>query len=732
MKEWLTLTELRDLGLSGLPRSLGGLQKLALRDAWEANPDLCRKREGRGGGLEYHVAALPLMARLDFHRRNLKVDAPPAPPAPALTDTLPAGRPLAERDARLALLRAADAFRRASSGGRLSIIASDQMFARLYTAGKAEVPAWVTAAVPKLSARSLARWRSAARFGETTKLAVDRGENRRGKGLLEIANDGAVRTHMLALLVAQPMLSADHIRRLVRAEFGDEIANQHGELVPLPPIRTFQHVLKGLKASHRVELTALTNPDQFRSHFAVAGTNSLRHVVRANQLWQIDASPADALCTHGRYSVYVAVDIATRRLMVLVSRTPRASAVGLLIRRAILAWGVPEAIKTDNGSDFVAVQTQRLFTALEIDAVTSNAFSPQEKGHVERAIRTLQHDLVTTLPGFVGHSVADRKGIEARKSFAERLGESEHDTFGVALDGHGLQERCDGWVDNIYSHRAHAGLKGRTPFEAASMSRELVRTVDERVLDVLLAPCAGGDGYRVATKQGIRVDHFHYLAPFLMPGDRAFVRMDPTDLGRIYLFDAPDGRFLGHGVCAELAGIDPAEAVRAAKAEQKRIIDGRMREAKAEAKRIAKGPALADLIRKDAEAHAPNLIAFPKREIAHETPAIAAALEAAAPAPAPQHSEEALAMHARLQAEANVVQPIRDTDTPHMRWRLALDLEAALERGEDLSESSRLWLGGYQKGHEYRGFGMTYRDSPEPPVSATPKKNPAEAGQVNV
>lgn len=726
MKEWFTLTELRDLKLSGLPRSLDGMQKLAQRDRWDVNTDLCRKREGRGGGLEYHVAALPLMARLDFHRRNLKVDAPPAPPAPALTDTLPAGRPLAERDARLALVRAADAFRRASSGGRFSIIASDQMFARLYTAGRAEVPGWVTAAVPKLSARSLARWRSAARFGETTKLAVDRGENRRGKGVLERANDGAVRTYMLALLVNQPMLSADHVRRLVRAEFGDCLA-VGGKAVSLPPIRTFQHVLKGLKSSHHVELTALTNPDQFRSQYAVSGTGSLRHVVRANQLWQIDASPADALCTDGRHSVYVAVDIATRRLMVLVSRTPRASAVGLLIRRAILAWGVPETIKTDNGSDFVAVQTQRLFAALGIEAETSNAFSPQEKGHVERAIRTLQHDLVTTLPGFVGHSVADRKGIESRKSFAARLGESEHDTFGVALDGRGLQEHCDGWVDHIYQHRAHAGLKGRTPFEAASMSRELVRTVDERALDVLLAPCAGGDGYRVATKLGIRVDHAHYLAPFLMPGDRAFVRMDPADLGRIYLFDAPDGRFLGHGVCAALSGIDPAEAVRAAKAEQKRIIDGRMREAKAEAKRIAKGPALADLIRKDAEAHAPNLIAFPQRQVAHETPAIAAAIDAAAPAPMPQHSAEAMAMHARLTAEADVVQPIRTAETPHMRWRMALDLEASLERGDEVSPEARQWLGGYQLGSEYRGFAWTHRGSPD-----APKKNPAEAGQVSL
>ena len=66
---------------------------------------------------------------------------------------------------------------------------------------------------------------------------------------------------------------------------------------------------------------------------------------------QIDASPADVMCVDGRHSVYLCVDIFSRRLIVYVSKTPRAEAVALLIRRAILAWGVPERVHTDNGSD---------------------------------------------------------------------------------------------------------------------------------------------------------------------------------------------------------------------------------------------------------------------------------------------------------------------------------------------------------------------------------------------
>ncbi|WP_425646786.1 hypothetical protein [Agrobacterium leguminum] len=48
--------------------------------------------------------------------------------------------------------------------------------------------------------------------------------------------------------------------------------------------------------------------------------------------------------------------------------------------------------------------------------------SPEQKGHVERIIKTFQHEVGPQLSGYIGHSVADRKAIEGRKSFAQRLG----------------------------------------------------------------------------------------------------------------------------------------------------------------------------------------------------------------------------------------------------------------------------------------------------------------------
>src|SRR6185312_14284615 len=110
-------------------------------------------------------------------------------------------------------------------------------------------------------------------------------------------------------------------------------------------------------------------------------------------------------------------------------------------------------------------------------------------------IGTMQRGLMRTLPGFVGHSVADRKVIEGRKSFAARLGEQAEDMFAVELTAAQLQQHLDDWCAHVYGAKPHAGLKGLTPFAAAATAGGSVRRIeDPRALDMLLAPAAGKDG----------------------------------------------------------------------------------------------------------------------------------------------------------------------------------------------------------------------------------------------
>ncbi|MBN8533880.1 MAG: transposase [Rhizobiales bacterium] len=724
MKLWYSAAELADLALPGFPETERGVQLLSERKGWNKHPRLARPREGRGGGMEYRVELLPLDVRMHLLARFAEPEAG-AIEAGAAPDASPglATQAQTERDARLHVLGQFKAWHRHVG---LKIYTAVSTFCDLWNAGMVEAPGWVAECLPSLSKRSVWRWLSASRRGSVDDLAVDRGAARRGKGVLDEAEGGSIRAHILTLYAHQPHLSADHLRTMCRDRFGDVIQHR-GKSVPMPTVRMFQRVLKRLKTEHRAELLALHNPDAFKSRMRVSGS-SAHLVTRLNELWQIDASPADVLCKDGRHSIYVCVDVWSRRMITFVSRTPRAEAVGMLLKKALLAWGVPERIKTDNGSDFVARATKRLLAALRIEVETSAPFSPEQKGVVERAIGTLQRDFMPLLPGFIGHSVADRKAIENRKAFSRRLGQDDAGAFQVDLSASELAGYLDRLVADRYHQRPHGGLpKGMTPFLMASRSTLAIRSIDdEAALAVLLAPVAGKDGLRIYGKMGLRIEGSHYLAPGVMPGETLFVRMDPADLGRAYLFAEDGESFRAIAICPELAGIDPAAALAAAQAAQKAFIAERVAPIRRDAAKIKKR-GMVDSVLRQAAKDAGTLVELPKRREPHATPALSAAAETAnaldiskglrAPK-ASEPSEAEKAMLAKLEAAndaaitspAPVVRPLRKHETPHQRFRRALDLEAAIAASEPVSTEDALWLGSYREGAEYRAHKRLHKE----------------------
>ncbi len=687
MRDWLSTAELADLALPGLPATQRGWNEYAEREGWLSLSSKVRQRRARGGGLEYHVSLLPAEALALYAARTIghvglpAVEAARAAAEPAAEQlTLPA---IETRDAKLALLAAADRFARDAS---LTRNTADRLFSAQYNRGRVEIEAWIRQAVREVSPRTIARWRAASKQG-AAKLGVDRGAARRGKGALDAPE---IRTFILGFIAYQPHVTARRVADHLAARFPGLVA----------PERTVRHVLKRLKTDEKVALTAITNPDAFKSKYELSGSNS-NAVERLNEQWQIDASPADVLLTTGRHSIYACIDRFSRRTILLVTKTPRADAVALLIRKALLAWGAPERIKTDNGSDFRAKRTVGLFAALGIEIEVSPPFTPKAKAHVERVIGTFQRDCAADLPGFVGHSVADRKVIEERKAFAARLGESADNVFCVEMDAAEFQRRCDHWAQNRYEHAPHAGLAGRTPAAAAAAWPGTIRRIDDvRALDMLLAPIAGGDGIRTVTKRGVRVDNAHYLTPAVLPETRCLVRMDPADLGRIWLFSEDGAEFLGEGICPELAGVDPQKALAEAKAQQRALLADRMAEIKGAMREIKRDkPALAEAIaRREAEA-AGKLLAFPKPVESYSTPALRAAAEATEShvVGAPASGSHAMEKPAAPAAPAVHRLP----ETKQQRFRRAQALEADVARGVELSTDDALWLGGYRESAEY-------------------------------
>jgi len=738
VKIWLTAQEIADAAvegkLPGLPLTQRGVQKKAVAEGWERYTAQARLRQGRegGGGLEYHIDLLPAPARLHYLSSFVQVAtsgreaaqlAPSIPEGDALTTT---GRK--NRDARLAILKAADRYRDENG---LSSVASDGFFVSLYNSGQVVIAPWVRPLVDRLSVRSLARWRANAKSGGTEALGHDPALNRKDTGVLARAEAGEVKTFILALLAKNQFLSSDHIRNTVIDRFARKgCLDVAGKPVKVPSRRAFQLQLSGWRAEYANALLKIRDPDGYRSRVEIVALGTSR-ADRLNECWQIDASPLDAIMVSGkRHTIYAAVDVWSRRTIITVSATPRADAVALLVRKCIRMWGVPERIKTDNGSDFTAHSTQRLLGALGIEIELSPPYSPRSKPLVERVIGTFQRDFAATIPGFIGHNVGQRSVIEKRKAFSRRLGLDDAHLFDADMTEAEAAAYADRWAEEVYQHSSHDGLGGMSPFAKAASFTGAVRKInDERALDILLAPVVGGNGIRTVTKTGIRLNGEAYYIGTVQVGRQVFCRLDPADLGRLYVFDADGEQFLGMAECPALLGLDPVETAMRVKAQQQALLDGQLKPIRAAMRKI--GPrAVADAQLNVARANHSNLIAFPRAEAEHTTPALDAAAAAGAPVEAAPLAPAAAAEHAQLLAlfaanETPVppapatptawgtpgnVRQLRTGETPQQRFRRALDLAARLDAGETLEPADLMWLGGYREGPEFKAMSLMDND----------------------
>ncbi|WP_282569399.1 DNA-binding protein, partial [Bosea sp. FBZP-16] len=143
MKLWLTSSEIADLALPGLPTSRKNVLALAEREDWAQFASLCRQRDGRGGGVEYHVSLLPATARAEYFVRagGAQLEQAASLALQAAPDLAIAGQAAGEQlDARIAILGALRAFQRAAELQQTVAIA---LFVDLYNLGRADVPGWV-------------------------------------------------------------------------------------------------------------------------------------------------------------------------------------------------------------------------------------------------------------------------------------------------------------------------------------------------------------------------------------------------------------------------------------------------------------------------------------------------------------------------------------------------------------------------------------------------------------
>lgn len=467
------------------------------------------------------------------------------------------------------------------------------LFSNAYNLAEIPVSKAVRDAFPAVSPRSVQRWVTWYEDGNFEAL-VDRrnGSDKKGKNLFTATP--LLAAYAKKMMLERPSITTEQLCTLLGTASRDAVTGESFFTAPsYHQTLRFQNAWKA--ENHDLYLQA-TNPDAFKNSIMLAFGSYSADVTSLNQRWEMDATPADWLLLDSdgkksRYTVSVIIDIWSRRAIVVVAKTPKTQTHCTALRLALLAWGVPKQVVTDNGADYLSDHFERVLKALDIEHITRNPFSPEEKPHVERFNGTLNHSILELLPNFAGHNVADRKAIQARQSFAERLAKKGElvdfaDVVDGSCSGEALQAHINTWLAGVYEQREHGNLKMSPFLKAASWTGEAPRRItNERSLDILLAKPAGNNGRRILQKKGINLDGTWFIAPELASIEMGseLDLFETPDLGVIVVYYRKN--FLCLAQAPERTGVDRIEIAKKADAMQKE----RLKVARAKVKAETRG-----------------------------------------------------------------------------------------------------------------------------------------------
>jgi len=706
---WYTASDLA--GMPGMPKTYRGVKSRADKAEWLSQPNAAR-----GGGKQYHIDSLPAETKAHIFKSSTAVivdqvndhDQKEEDVSKALKAlrrgaaikwaSLPDGPKKKKARAREWLLKAMWAHRRIS---HLNATNSRKIFIKLINGNNNSIaiPTWVESELPiragirNLSYGTLVRWESDYKKIGVMALVPTWGDASRDRTIID-DNDQLKRV-VLGCLIRQPHITAKKIVHYLAAD--------HSAL-PRPSARTLQRWLKNWKLNNSQLWMFVTNPDQWKNRYMSAVGSHHSHIERLNQTWEMDSTPADVMLTDGRHSVIAVIDLYSRRLKYYVSKSSTAAAVCQVFRRAVLAWGVPELVRIDNGKDYVSDRFLSVLDALQIDCELCMPFASEEKGTIERSMRTMSHGITDLLPGFIGHNVAERKQIEARRAFSDRIMNKEG-VVEITLSADEFQKKLDQWSDHIYMHDEHSGtgMGNKTPFMmAAEWTGGIDKIENERALDLLLAPLAGT---KTITKKGIRHQNYYYYsaALFAYHGE-VQVRLDEHDIGRLAVYQ--NDEFITWVECPELTGNSPKEAAAAVKHAQKKLMMAQAKELK-ENKKAVKKDIFGAIVQHRID-ESKNITAFPHQSTPYNTPGLAAAAAAAEALDeekaTKKTTEEAAAHRALIERMNTPTNPVTEIlDTPKKRYNKAYSLEQRLAADEPVNSKDEQWLTIYKTGAEYAG-----------------------------
>ena len=265
--------------------------------------------------------------------------------------------------ARFEILEAWKSFLLAGSFDRLKIGTS--AFCEIYQSGELFINDRVRNLVgKKLSYSSLNRWKNS--FEALGMIGLANGYRNGKKRSTTLSQDH--QDFVVAMLMKHPHSSIQRMMDGFEARF-------NGSLIPHSSSVT--RYVKRWKKENASLYLQLTNPGEFKNKYQLAVGDASEQVEQLNQRWEFDSTPTDVMLVDGRHNLIGVIDVYTRRLKLLVSKTSRSTAVAAVIRRAIVDWGVPKEVKTDNGADYVSKHIMRVFASLETDSISARHSRPR-------------------------------------------------------------------------------------------------------------------------------------------------------------------------------------------------------------------------------------------------------------------------------------------------------------------------------------------------------------------
>jgi len=215
------------------------------------------------------------------------------------------------------------------------------------------------------------------------------------------------------LILEKPHRKVKRVWEYVVNRFGMEEA---------PSYTTIKRYIEKFREKNAFLVKVSEDPSKAISLYRPAFGRADSGVVYRNQLWELDATPADIMTSDGkRMIISAAIDVYSRRVVVVLAESASFETLSWLFRKAIMKLGIPESVKTDNGKEYKSNNFGLMCSRLGIDQILVPPYSGYYKPHIERFFKTLSYELFEELEGYIGHSVADREKLQNQQSFSAKL-----------------------------------------------------------------------------------------------------------------------------------------------------------------------------------------------------------------------------------------------------------------------------------------------------------------------